>query len=239
MQNSLPPNQGISDILKKAFFYWNKTLLYQLVFSLLYFTLFFVGYYYLLNYFGMWSEFVKYRSLVQTDMAAFNKKMEEIARLPQARYFGLSFFVLIAIINPLNVGLYKIYRKIDLKEEIVFNDLFAGYQGFDFFKFFGFYLVWIIIFSYSNALLLGIVWIILTLFSVPLLFFQNVKLFESISKTFKVLRRNFGVIFIGIFTAFFFSLTGLLLCGIGFLLTFPFLNSMIYTLYKEYFKEVE
>ena len=188
----------------------------------------------------MGSEFVKYRSLVQTDLPAFNKKMEEIARLPQARYFALAFFALIAIISPLNVGPYRIYRKIDLKEPIVFNDLFAGYQGFDFFKFFGFYLVWIIIFSYSNALiLLGIVWIILTLFSVPLLFFQNVKLFEGVSKGFKVLKNNFSVIFIGIFTAFFFSLTGLLLCGVGFLLTFPFLNAMIYTLYQQYFKEEE
>ena len=239
MENNDPRKSGIEQILKTAFWYWNKTLIYQLFYSLLYFSLFFIGYFYLFKYFGLWDEFSKYSDLVRTDLPAFNKKMEEIARLPQARNFSLAFFFLLALINPLNVGLYKIFRKIDLKEPISTNDLFAGYLGFDFFKFFGFYLFWIIIFTYANAfLLLGIFWLLITLFSIPLMFFMDVKTFEGIGLTTKALKKNFGMIAIGCVVALIFGLSGLLLFGIGFLLTFPFWNAMVYALYQHIYKEI-
>ena len=239
MENNDPRKSGIEQILKTAFWYWNKTLIYQLLYSLLYFSMFFLGYFYLFRYFGLWDEFAKYSDLVKTDIPAFNKKMEEIARLPQARNFGLAFFFLLALINPLNVGLYKIFRKIDLKEPVAMKDLFAGYLGFDFFKFFGFYLFWIIIFTYANALLiLGLVWVFITLFSIPLMFFMDVKTFEGIMLTVKGLRKNFGMILIGMVIALLFSLSGFLLFGVGFLLTFPFWNAMIYALYQHIYKEL-
>ena len=240
MQNSLQPQTGIAPVMKKAFFYWNKTLLYQLFFSILYFSLFFIGYFYLLQYFGLWEEFMKHKDLVSTDLPAFNQKMEEIARLPQARNFGLAFFFLTALINPLNVGLYKIYRKIDLNEPVVLNDLFAGYQGATFFRFVGFYLFWMIIFTYTNALfLLGIVWFLVTLFCVPLMYFMDVQIFQGIALTFKVLRRNFGVVCITVIGALLFAFSGFLLCGIGILFTFPFIHAMIYTLYQQFYTEKE
>lgn len=239
MENNDPRKSGIEQILKTAFWYWNKTLTYQLLYSLLYFSMFFLGYFYLFRYFGLWDEFAKYSDLVKTDIPAFNKKMEEIARLPQARNFGLAFFFLLALINPLNVGLYKIFRKIDLKEPVAMKDLFAGYLGFDFFKFFGFYLFWIIIFTYANALLVvGLVWVFITLFSIPLMFFMDVKTFEGIMLTVKGLRKNFGIILIGMVIALLFSLSGFLLFGVGFLLTFPFWNAMIYALYQHIYKEL-
>lgn len=239
MENYGPRKSGIQEVLKTAFWYWNKTLLYQLSYSLLYFSLFFIGYIYLFKYFGLWDEFSKYSDLVRTDMPAFNKKMEEIAKLPQARNFSLAFFFLLALINPLNVGLFKIFRKTDLKEAISFNDLFAGYQGLDFFKFFGFYLFWIIIFTYANSLLLlGFIWIMITFFSIPLLFFMEVKTFEGILITVKGLRKNFTLVLTGIIVALFFSLSGFLLFGVGFLLTFPFWNAMTYALYQQIYKEI-
>lgn len=240
MENIAPIKAGTQQILKTAFEYWVKSLRFQLFYSLLYFALFFLGYIYLFKYFGLWDEFSKYSDLVRTDIPAFNKKMEEIARMPQARNFGLAFFFLLALINPLNVGLYKIFRKIDLKEPVVMNDLFAGYLGFDFFKFFGFYLFWIIIFTYANALmLLGLVWVFVTLFSIPLMFFMQVNTFEGISLTVKGLKKNLGTVIICIAVAVLFSLSGLLLFGVGFLLTFPFWNAMIYTLYQHIYKEID
>lgn len=240
MENIAPIKAGTQQILKTAFAYWVKSLRFQLFYSLLYFALFFLGYIYLFKYFGLWDEFSKYSDLVRTDIPAFNKKMEEIARMPQARNFGLAFFFLLALINPLNVGLYKIFRKIDLKEPVVMNDLFAGYLGFDFFKFFGFYLFWIIIFTYANALmLLGLVWVFVTLFSIPLMFFMQVNTFEGISLTVKGLKKNLGTVIICIAVAVLFSLSGLLLFGVGFLLTFPFWNAMIYTLYQHIYKEID
>jgi hypothetical protein len=166
--------------------------------------------------------------------------MEEIAKLPQMESFILGVFILFALLNPLNVGFYKIYRKVDLKEKVTVNDLFAGYLGLAFFKFFGFYLFWMIIFSYANSLLfLGFAWIFLTLFSVPLLFFMNVNTLQGIKLTFKGLKIDFVNIAISMLIAFLFSLSGLVLFGVGFLLTFPFWHAMIYTLYQKIYSENE
>lgn len=239
MEKNYPEKAGITQILKTAFWYWNKTLWYQLAYSVLYFSLFLLGYFYLFRYFGLWDEVAKYSELIKTDLPAFNKKIEEIALLPQARNFALGVFFLLALISPLNVGFYKIYRKIDLKEPVSMNDLFAGYLGLDFFKFFGFYLFWIIIFTYANAfVLLGLVWVMITLFSIPLLFFMEVRTFEGISLSLKGLRRNFSLALISIVVGALFSFSGLLLFGIGFLFTFPFWNAVIYALYQHIYKEI-
>ena len=238
MEKNYPQKVGIQEILKTAFSYWNRTLFYQLAFSLLYFSLFFLGYFYLFKYFGLWDEMRQHSELLKTDFPAFNKKMEEVAKLPQTQSFLLGIFFLFALLNPLNVGFYKIYRKLDLKEKVTMNDLFAGYLGFDFFKFFGFYLFWMIVFSYANSmLLLGVVWIILTLFSVPLMFFMNVNTLEGIKLTWKGLKQDFTTILVSVLVATLFSLSGILLFGFGFLFTFPFWHAMIYTLYQQYFKE--
>lgn len=238
MEKEYPQKVSIQEILKTAFSYWNRTLFYQMAFSLLYFSLFFLGYFYLFKYFGLWDQVSQNSDLLKTDFPAFNKKMEEVSKLPQTQSFLLGIFFLFALLNPLNVGFYKIYRKVDLKEKIGMNDLFAGYLGFDFFKFFGFYLFWMIVFSYANSLLLlGIVWIIITLFSVPLMFFMNVNTIEGIKLTVKGLKQDFTTILISVIIAALFSISGLLLFGFGFLFTFPFWHAMIYTLYQRFFKE--
>ncbi len=240
MEKNYPQKAQLSEILKMAFTYWNKTLLYQIIYSLLYFSLFFLGYFFLFRYFGLWDALSPYSDLIKTDMPAFNEKMKEISVLPQTQGFVLGIFILLALINPLNVGFYKMYRKIDLKEPVTLNDLFAGYLGFDFFKFFGFYLFWMIIFSYANSLvLLGAVWIILTVFSVPLMFFMNINTFEGISLTFKALKKDFTTVIIAAIVGVIFSLSGLLLFGLGFLLTFPFWHAIVYVMYQHFFKENE
>lgn len=238
MERNYPEKVGLEQVLKTAFFYWNKTLFYQVAFSLLYFSLFFLGYFYLFKYFGLWEQVSQHSELLRTDFPAFNKKMEEVALLPQTQGFVLGLFFLFALINPLNVGFYKIYRKIDLNEPIQMNDLFAGYLGFDFFKFFGFYLFWMIIFSYANALLLlGFVWIFVTLFSVPLMFFMNVNTFQGIKLTFNAIKYNLVTVIVSVIVGILFSIAGLLLFGFGFLFTFPFWHAIIYTLYQQLFKE--
>ena len=104
MEKNYPQKSGINAILLDAFNYWNRTLSFQIMYSLLYLSLFFLGYFYLFRYFGLWDEFAQYKDLATTDFPAFNKKMEEIAKLPQARNFALGIFGLFALINPLNVG---------------------------------------------------------------------------------------------------------------------------------------
>lgn len=237
-QNNLP-KPGLSNILSDAFRYWNRTLFFQLLYSLLFFSLFFLGYFYLFQRFGLWEEYSKYLEVTQNNIPALNEKMKELAELPQMGSFILAVFVLLALLNPLNVGFYKIYRKIDLGEKPELNDLFAGYLGFNFFKYFGFYLFWFIVFSYGNSLLiLGLVWIFITLFSLPLMFFMDLKIFDGIRFSIKGLRKDFPTIVVAMFVALLFGLSGILVFGFGFLFTFPFWNAMIYSLYKHYFKEL-
>ncbi len=238
MENNYPKKIGIEQILRTAFSYWNKTLFYQVSFSLLYFSLFFLGYFYLFKNFGLWDEISQHSELMKTDFPDFSKKMEEVALLPQMQSFILGIFFLLALINPLNVGFYNIYRKMDLDEPITINDLFAGYMGLTFFKFLGFYLFWLIVFSYANSLLLlGVVWIFVTLFSVPLMYFMNVNTIEGIKLTFQGLKRDFPTVLISVIVATLFSLSGLLLFGFGFLFTFPFWHAMIYSLYRHFYNE--
>lgn len=240
MEKNIGQKTGVEEILKRAFWYWNKTLIYQFIYSLLFLSLFFLGYLYLFRHFGLWEEVSKYSDLIKTDLPGFNKKMEEIAQLPQARNVTLGVFVLLALIYPLNVGFYKIYRKIDLKEPITMNDLFAGYLGFDFFKFFGFYLFWIVVFTYTFALLIpGLIWIFITLFCVPLMFFMDIKTFQGINLTVKALRGNLTLVLVCMLVAALFSFSGILLIGIGFLFTFPFWNAIVYALYEQLYKEMD
>ena len=77
----------------------------------------------------------------------------------------------------------------------------------------------------------------LTIFSVPLMFFMNVNTIEGIKLTVKGLKQDFTTVLISVVIATLFSLSGLLLFGFGFLFTFPFWHAMIYTLYQQFFKE--
>lgn len=240
MKNKYPKKAGLEPILRTAFAFWSRTLFYQVSYSLLFFSLFFLGYFYLFKNFGLWDEISQYSDLLQTDFPAFNKKMEAVAQLPQAQGFILGIFFLLAVISPLNVGFYNIYNKVEQGEKISINDLFAGYRGLTFFKFLGFYLFWLIVFSYANALLLlGVVWAFLTVFSVPLMFFKNLNTFQGIKLSFTILRQDFPTILVAVVVATLFSLSGLILFGFGFLFTFPFWHAMIYTLYRHYFSATE
>lgn len=235
-----PAGPGLGNVLKKAFFYWSHTLRYQLAYSLLFFSLFFLGYFFLFRHFGLWDALAPYSDLVRTDMAAFNAKAAEIAQLPQTQGFVLGLFLLLSLVAPLNVGFYNIYRKVDRNEPITLNDLFAGYRGFTFFKFFGFYLFWFVVFSYANSLLvLGLVWILITFYCVPLMYFRNATTFGGIRETFGAMKQDFTTALLAMVLGIAISLSGLLLFGFGFLLSFPFWHALVYTLYAHYFPSDE
>jgi hypothetical protein len=55
MQNKYPQKPGIDFILKQAFFYWNKTLIFQLMFSIIYFAVFLLAFFFASKY-GIWDQ---------------------------------------------------------------------------------------------------------------------------------------------------------------------------------------
>jgi len=81
------------------------------------------------------------------------------------------------------------------------------------------------------------IWIIITIFVVPLMFFMNTPLLKSISYNLSALKVHFFPIIICLLVATLFKYLGFLFFGIGGLLTFPFTTAMIYALYSVVFSE--
>lgn len=229
---------GIDQILRTAFFYWKKTWLFQFMVGALHFSIFMLVYVYFASKLGILDHFVNISKQYGNDFA---KMQSAIAELTKSSNFATLFYILIAtkiFLYPLVVGLFKIYRKIDLKEEYNISDLLSGYSGANFFIYAGYYMFWYTIFYYSTpTLILPIVWVLITLFVTPLMFFKNIRIFEGIVLSIKVLRSNFILLFVCVFVAFFFKMAGLLFFFFGYLLTFPFMTAMIYSLYQALFKE--
>ncbi len=137
------------------------------------------------------------------------------------------------------MGLYKMFRKLDLKEPLVVQDLFAGYVGINFFNYASYYFFWFMVFSLTApTVFLGIIWVGITLFSAPLMFFRNLRIFQTFSLNITAWKKFFPLILAGILFSIIFKFVGMItIIGIPF--TFAFTNAMIYVLYKGIFREEE
>lgn len=242
MQEKYPQKPGIDFLLKQAFFYWNKTLLYQMLFSIIYFGiflsvfLFFSGKYDIMNQFlGAASNYMK---LGPSGMDAYKTEIATIMATPGFQNFYLAIVGVSVFLFPLNIGFFEIFRKIDIKEPIVVSDLFAGYIGLNFFKFISYYIFWFFLYTMiTQTLILPIIWVMCTLLVAPLMYFQNKRIFEAIAINFKVLKLYFIEIVVCVIVAFLFKYIGFALFLIGGLFTFPIWNSIVYSLYKSIFTE--
>lgn len=238
MQNKYPQKPGIDFILKQAFFYWNKTLVFQLMFSIIFFGIFltaimlFAGKYEIFSYTQQLTEAFKQGT------EAYMEKMAALSATENFQMFNLAIWATTAFLYPLNLGMFQIFRKIDLKEKIVIGDLFAGYNGLNFFKYVGYFLFWFFVYRFTApTIILAVIWVAVTIFVAPLMFFTNKRIFEAISLNFKALKVYFVEIMVCVIVASLFKYLGFALFLIGGLFTFPFWNAMIYSLYKTVFSE--
>lgn len=237
MQQQYPHKAGIDFILKQAFSYWSKTFGLQLMFSIVYFGIlmtvfFFLGIKY--NIFAeMQTAYNDYQNVGKSGLADFQTDMATILESEGFQYFILGLMAVRIFLYPLNLGFYQIYKKMDLKEEIRINDLFAGYIGINFFKFISFYIFWIFLYTIiGRTFILPVIWVMLTIFAAPLMFFENKRIIEIIAIGWKALKTNFLEIFVSVLVALIFCYAGLIVFFVGILFTFPFWNAMIYSLYK-------
>ena len=229
------PEVGVDEILKKAFRYWSKTLIYQLVFSVLYLSIFVSVLMHFATEYGLLEQYISALSKSQDGVEVYEKEILKITENPNFINFYYIMLATTVFLFPLNIGFFKIYRKMDLGEKPILNDLFAGYMGVNFFRFVSFYLFWLIIFSYTApTILLGIMWILITLFTAPLMFFMDKRIFESFTLNFYAVKRYTLLIFVGMLVAFVFKIVGMMTI-ILLPFTFSFTNAMIYTLYSHVF----
>ena len=238
MQEKYPQKPGLDFILKQAFYYWNRTLVYQLMFSIIYFAVFFSAIFFFANMYGILEFNRELEIALQKGFKEYLEKSQELGKTENAAYFTYAFLGTIIFLYPLNLGFYQIYRKLDLKEPTELSDLFVGYRGLNFFRYVSYFMFWFLTcYILSPFIILPMVWVLVTLFVTPLMFFQNKTIFEGISLNWKALKKYFVEIIACTFVAILFKYVGFALFLVGALFTFPFWNAMIYSLYKTIFTE--
>ena len=242
MQEKYPQKPGLDFILKQAFYYWNKTLVYQMIFSIVYFVVFLLVYFYVANRFGVYDQFSdlfgEYLQVGPKGLENLNKGLQAITSSENYAYTALGLFLVSAFLYPLNLGFFQIYRKIDLNEQVELSDLFVGYNGLNFLRYTSYFVFYYFVAEMLKVtIILPLVWIMLTLFISPLMFFQNITIFEGISFGWKALKTFFVEILVCTIVAILFRYVGFALFFVGILFTFPFWNAMIYSLYKTIFTE--
>ncbi|PIF43956.1 hypothetical protein CLU96_0880 [Chryseobacterium sp. 52] len=238
MQSKYPQKPGIDFILKQAFFYWNKTLIFQLMFSIVFFAVFFTSMFFFAAQFGLWEKNQELVEALNKSTSAYLEKINEMGQTENYQMFTFAIIGTSVFLYPLNLGLFQIFRKIDLNEKIELGDLFAGYNGLNFFKYVGYSIFWIMVYRLTiPTLFLAVLWVMITVFVAPLMFFSNKRIFEAISLNIQALRKYFLEILVCVIVAVFFRYIGFTLFFVGGLFTFPFWNAMIYSLYKTIFSE--
>lgn len=231
---------NVGNICLEAFNYWWRTIFYQMFFGIVFFTIFMGVIYTAAVKLGLWEQYLSSASQnILSDWPSYLSEMTAIVNSESYSTFYWIFIATLVFLYPLNLGFFKIYRKLDLNEKPSLNDLFAGYQGINFFIYTGFYLFWLSVYMMLFAtLIVPLIWIMVTLFSAPLSFFMNKGIFESIRISAKALRVFFVEILICCLIAFLFKYLGIL-TFFGAVFTFSFWNAMIYSLYKNIFVEVK
>lgn len=242
MQEKYPQKPGLDFILKQAFYYWNKTLLYQLMFSIIYFAIFLTVFFYFSEKYGIIEQFLVAASdYMKAGPEGMDEYKNQIALIMGSDGFQNFYLAIVGVqifLYPLNLGLFQIFRKLDLKEQIVIGDLFTGYNGLNFFRYVSYFIFWFFFYTMiAQTIILPFVWVMITLFVAPLMFFQNKTIFEGIALNWKALKLYFIEILVCVIVAFIFKYVGFTLFLVGGLLTLPFWNAMIYSLYKTIFDE--
>lgn len=136
------------------------------------------------------------------------------------------------LLAPLYVGLIYIVNKYNTKNAIEFSDLFIGYrQNF----------VNILIYSIISGLISSVALSIcffpfffvypLLLLGYPILLFENASATEALGKSFNIAKENYGTFLGTTIVGLLISVAGIVLCGIGVILTAPFIMVVMYSAY--------
>lgn len=229
-------NQKISieQVISEAFGLWKSAMRYNLMFSLLYFGLLMVFVNTILLHTGILDKIMAIYPIIYKNPEIFQKRMLALMATEEFANAGLMIIICKGLIYPLHIGLIKIYRKIESKEEVLAGDIFAGYSGVNFFKLASYYIAWVMIFNFAQQLLIvpAILWIMLTMLIPLLMYFKQEPMGTALLWNFRLMKDNFVLFLVCVLTAILFSYTGMVVFFVGYVLTFPFWNAIIYVLYK-------
>jgi len=139
------------------------------------------------------------------------------------------------LLSPLYVGLIYIVNKYNTKSPIEFSDLFIGYRQ-NFVNILIYSLLTWLISSVALALcVLPIIFVYpLLLIGYPILLFENASAIDALSKSFNIAKENYGTFLATGLLGVLISVAGVFLCGIGLILTAPFIMIVMYSTYCAY-----
>lgn len=226
-QQGSVPSKEAGSIISHAFEMYKGVFLYALISMIIYI----IGDFILqsITGFNSWSGFNDFRNLDgnYTDYEYWRKPGFSL-------YYSFSS-VLGILLSPIYVGLIYIANKFNTKNAIEFSDLFIGYRQ---------NLGNILLYSLCTTIILGIsaamcgipFFFVFPFFLLgyPILLFENATAMDAISKTFNIAKENYGT-FLGVsLLGLLISISGLVLCCIGIIITAPFIMIVMYSAYCAY-----
>ncbi|MFP3636975.1 hypothetical protein, partial [Bacillus sp. SIMBA_033] len=84
--------------------------------------------------YGIWEQSQEMGEALKLGTKAYLEKAAAVSATENYQMFTLAIWGTTAFLYPLNLGMFQIFRKLDLQEKIVLGDLFVGYNGLNFFK---------------------------------------------------------------------------------------------------------
>ena len=115
MQQNYPQQNALSTVLNNAFNYWKATLPYQVMMSLMVFCILFAVYIFFGNYYEVLPKMMTLIDENKTDIQGLQKGIQALAQDPNYVSFMYVILATKVFLFPLEVGFFKIYRKLDLK----------------------------------------------------------------------------------------------------------------------------
>ncbi len=161
--------------------------------------------------------------------------------------YSVVMALMMALIAPLLSGLYKVSYKNKYESEGSVADLFSYYRQPYFLNIFIFSFLFGLIlqllnFSLEQALPLfgGMIGILIQIFlsvslilTIPFIVFGKLSWIEAFQASFKVTFKNWFFLFFILLISSIIAFVGIVLCGIGFLFSYPFLFTSTFVLYDE------
>ncbi|KFE98385.1 beta-carotene 15,15'-monooxygenase [Chryseobacterium formosense] len=226
-QQGSVPERSTGSIISHAFEMYKGVFLYGLVAMIIYL----IGDFVIqsISGFGSWTNYSDFKDFDE------DSYRELLLNRPGVSLYYSFAGVLSILLSPLYVGLIYITNKFNTKTPIEFTDLFIGYRQ-----------------NLGNILLYSLItniilWVSLALCFIPFLFvyplfflgypillFENTNAMDAISKTYNIVKDNYSVFLGTAILAGLITFSGILLCCIGIIFTYPFIYIAMYSAYCAY-----
>lgn len=226
----------VGAVLRHMLLLYRKSILYQLVFSVLYFSLLLSAFFFAMDHYGLTADLMRLQAEKNLSQAELYQKVQQVMLAnPNAANVSWVLIGSLCALFPLQMGLFAIFRKIDSGANFGLADLFTGYRGVNFFIYVSYFLFWFLIFNLlMPTVVLSLIWVAVTLFVAPLMFFKNIRVMGGIVLTFQALKRHFVAILVVLGVAMAIKAMGLA-TFIGIPLVYGLTNVAVYALYQAIF----